>query len=143
MRSSFTAAKKVEKTIDATDVDVMVTPSTETQVPRSPSLFKPVVVVTDERAKLPKQAATEDERRASVAVQAAFTTMFQYGTFERFPKLKFIVLESSAGWISSWLERMDAKFESIGRFSRKMKKRPSGLFKKHCWNFKPQLIRGV
>ena len=70
---------------------------------------------------------------SSVAVQAAFTTMFQYGTFERFPNLKFIVLESSAGWISSWLERMDAKFESVGRFSRKMKKRPSGLFKKHCW----------
>ena len=75
VRSSFVAAKKVEKTIDATDVDVMLTPSTETEVPRSPSLFKPVVVETDERAKLPKKAHTEDERRASVAMQAAFRGM--------------------------------------------------------------------
>ena len=70
---------------------------------------------------------------SAVAVQAAFTTMFQYGTFEKFPGLKFIVLESSAGWISAWLERMDGKFESIGRFSKKMGRHPSELFKSNCW----------
>ena len=70
---------------------------------------------------------------SSLAVQAAFTTLFQYGTFERFPGLKLIVLESSGGWISAWLERMDAKYESIGRFSRKMTRPPSQLFKAQCW----------
>lgn len=70
---------------------------------------------------------------SSIAVQAAFTTMFQYGTFEKFPELKLIVLESSGGWISSWLERMDAKYESIGRFTKKMTCHPSELFKAQCW----------
>lgn len=70
---------------------------------------------------------------SSLAVQAAFTTLFQYGTFERFPDLKLIVLESSGGWISAWLERMDAKYESIGRFTRKMTRPPSQLFKAQCW----------
>ncbi len=70
---------------------------------------------------------------SSVAVQAAMTTMFHYGTFDAFPNLKLIVLESSAGWISAWLDRMDAKFASVGRFNRKMKTLPSESFKAHCW----------
>ena len=79
VRSSFIGKKA--KPVDATDVEVMVTPSTEaemlTKEPSSPpSQFKPPVVVeADERAKLPKKAHSEDERRASVAVQSAFRGM--------------------------------------------------------------------
>ncbi len=69
---------------------------------------------------------------SSVAVQAAFTTLLQYGTFDAFPDLRLIILESSGGWISSWLDRMDTKFESVGRFSR-MKRRPSEIFQAQCW----------
>lgn len=67
-----------------------------------------------------------------VAVQAAFTTMFHYGTFDTFPRLKLIILESSGGWISAWLDRMDTKFESIGHISH-MKRLPSEVFKEQCW----------
>ena len=78
VRSSFIGKKA--KPVDATDVEVMVTPSTEaemlTKEPSSPSSqFKPVVVEADERAKLPKKPHSEDERRASVAVQSAFRGM--------------------------------------------------------------------
>ena len=69
---------------------------------------------------------------SSLAVQAAITTLFHYGTFEKFPGLGVIILESSGGWISAWLDRMDAKFEAIGFISR-MKRRPSETFKQQCW----------
>ena len=35
----------------------------------------------------------------------AFSTMFAYGVFEKFPKLRFVVLESGAGWIGWYLDR--------------------------------------
>ena len=67
-----------------------------------------------------------------IAVQAAFTTLFQYGVFDTFPQLKIVILESSAGWISSWLDRMDAKFVSVGHHSR-LKRCPSEIFRSQCW----------
>ena len=66
------------------------------------------------------------------AVQAAFTTLFQYGTFEKFPELRVVVLESSAGWISAWLDRLDTKFESIG-YTSQLKRPPSESFRAQCW----------
>lgn len=67
------------------------------------------------------------------AVQAAFTTLFQYGTFERFPGLRVVVLETGAGWISAWLDRLDSKFESVGRLDPRMKTPPGDLFRRQCW----------
>ena len=49
-------------------------------------------------------------------VRHAFTSMFQFGVFEKFPRLKVVVLESGAGWIGYWLERMDAVYATpLGR----------------------------
>ncbi len=47
-------------------------------------------------------------------VRAAFTTFFQGAVFERFPRLKVIVLEVGAGWLAHWLERMDSKWQRLG-----------------------------
>ena len=41
----------------------------------------------------------------------AFTALFQYGLFERFPRVKVVVLESGAGWAGYLLNRMDAVYE--------------------------------
>ena len=41
------------------------------------------------------------------SVMTAFSSYFAYATFERFPKLCVGVLESGAGWIGSFLDRMD------------------------------------
>ena len=65
-------------------------------------------------------------------VQAALTTVVTSGVFDRFPRLKYVVLESGAGWIAHWLERMDAKFELFGALSR-LKEKPSTYFQRQCW----------
>ena len=67
------------------------------------------------------------------AVRHAFTSMFQFGVFENFPRLKLVVLESGAGWIGYWLERMDAVFTSpLGRRV-PLREKPSFYFQRQCW----------
>src|SRR3989440_528284 len=47
---------------------------------------------------------------ASDGVRHQFTTLFDYGVFDRFPHLKVVVLESGGGWIGYWLDRIDAVY---------------------------------
>ncbi|HIG44436.1 MAG: amidohydrolase family protein [bacterium] len=69
------------------------------------------------------------------AVRHAFTSLFQYGTLEKFPKLNIVILESGAGWISHWLDRMDTVYNSPqGRNVRRlMPEPPSFYFKRQCY----------
>ncbi len=71
---------------------------------------------------------------AAQGVQHAFATFFQYGVFERFPKLRVVVLESGAGWIGYWLDRGDAIFKgtTLGSTVR-LKEPPSYYFKRQCF----------
>jgi len=67
------------------------------------------------------------------AVRHAFTSMVQFGVFGRLPRLKLIVLESGAGWIGYWLERMDAVYASpLGR-AVPLDEKPSFYFQRQCW----------
>src|SRR3546814_12100478 len=43
-------------------------------------------------------------------VRHQFTTLFDYGVFDRFPRLEVLVLESGGGWIGYWLDRIDAVY---------------------------------
>ena len=63
----------------------------------------------------------------------AFTAMFQYGLFERFPKIKIVVLESGAGWAGYLLNRMDAVFDSPLGDTVNLKEKPSYYFYRNCW----------
>jgi len=66
-------------------------------------------------------------------VRHAFTSMFQFGVFEKFPRLKVVVLESGAGWIGYWLERMDAVYATpLGR-NTGLTEKPSAYFQRQCW----------
>jgi predicted TIM-barrel fold metal-dependent hydrolase len=66
-------------------------------------------------------------------VRHAFTSMFQFGVFEKFPQLKVVVLESGAGWIGYWLERMDAVYATpLGR-NTGLAEKPSFYFDRQCW----------
>jgi predicted TIM-barrel fold metal-dependent hydrolase len=71
---------------------------------------------------------------AAQGVQHAFATFFQYGVFDRFPKLKVVVLESGAGWIGYFLDRADAIFTgtTIAQNVR-LKETPSYYFKERCF----------
>jgi predicted TIM-barrel fold metal-dependent hydrolase len=71
---------------------------------------------------------------ASDGVRQQFTTMFDYGVFDRFPRLKVIVLESGGGWIGYWLDRMDAVFGHTAIGQRvPLKNPPSYYFTERCW----------
>jgi len=69
------------------------------------------------------------------AVRHAFTSLFQYGVFAAFPELRVVVLESGAGWIGYWLDRMDAVYGSPqGRLVReRLPEPPSAWFARQCW----------
>ncbi len=72
---------------------------------------------------------------AGDGVRHAFTTFFDFGVFDRFPGLRVVVLESGAGWIGYWLDRMDAVYESPqGMLVRELlPEPPSAYFRRQCW----------
>jgi predicted TIM-barrel fold metal-dependent hydrolase len=69
------------------------------------------------------------------AVRHAFTSLFQFGVFEKFPTLRVVVLESGASWIGYWLDRMDAVYASPqGAVVRQaLPEKPSFYFRRQCW----------
>jgi len=69
------------------------------------------------------------------AVRHAFTSLFQYGVFEKFPKLRVVVLESGAGWVGYWLDRMDAVYASPQGIPARqvLSEKPSFYFRRQCW----------
>jgi predicted TIM-barrel fold metal-dependent hydrolase len=67
-------------------------------------------------------------------VMTAFSSFFAYSTFERFPNLCVGVLESGAGWIGSFLDRMDVLAgETLYRHSTRMTRTPSEYFRTNCF----------
>jgi uncharacterized protein len=67
------------------------------------------------------------------AVRHAFTTLFQFSVFDRFPRLKIVLLESGAGWIGYWLDRMDGYAASVVGPGLPLKNKPSTYFRRQCW----------
>jgi predicted TIM-barrel fold metal-dependent hydrolase len=67
------------------------------------------------------------------AVQQAFSTFFQFATFDRFPRLRLVVLESGAGWLGFWMDRMDALAGGPMRVTMTLRERPSDYVRRQCW----------
>ena len=69
------------------------------------------------------------------AVRHAFTSLFQYGVFEKFPDLRVLVLESGAGWVGYWLDRMDTVYASPQGIPARqvLSEKPSFYFRRQCW----------
>ncbi|MGE0822049.1 MAG: amidohydrolase family protein [Candidatus Binatia bacterium] len=63
----------------------------------------------------------------------SFVSLFHYGLFDRFPKVKMVVLESQAGWIGYLLDRMDAVYKVPLGKTTGMKESPSTYFRRQCW----------
>jgi uncharacterized protein len=70
---------------------------------------------------------------ASDALRHALTSFMQYGTFDKFPRLKIVLLEVGAGWIGYWLDRMDAVYDSVMGRGVPLKEKPSHYFKRNVW----------
>jgi uncharacterized protein len=70
---------------------------------------------------------------SSDALRHALTSFMQYGTFDKFPRLKIVLLEVGAGWIGYWLDRMDAVYDSVMGRGVPLKEKPSYYFKRNVW----------
>jgi predicted TIM-barrel fold metal-dependent hydrolase len=71
---------------------------------------------------------------ASDGVRHQFTTLFDYGVFHAFPRLKVIVLESGGGWIGYWLDRIDAVYGHTFIGTRvPLVDKPSDYFRERVW----------
>ncbi len=71
---------------------------------------------------------------AAAGVPQAFGTLFQFGVFDKFPRLRAVVLESGAGWIGYWLDRGDAIYRRTALGGTvPLKERPSFYFKRQCY----------
>jgi predicted TIM-barrel fold metal-dependent hydrolase len=67
------------------------------------------------------------------AVQQAFATFFLHATVDRFPRLKLVVLESGAGWLGWWCDRMDALWHGALRVTMPLREPPSAYVRRQCW----------
>lgn len=71
---------------------------------------------------------------ASDGVRHQFTTLFDYGVFDRFPRLRVVVLESGGGWIGYWLDRIDAVYGHTVIGTRvPLADKPSDYFRERVW----------
>ena len=71
---------------------------------------------------------------ASDGVRQQFTTLFDYGVFDKFPQLKVLVLESGGGWIGYWLDRIDAVYGHTFIGTRvPLEHKPSDYFRERVW----------
>jgi predicted TIM-barrel fold metal-dependent hydrolase len=71
---------------------------------------------------------------ASDGVRHQLTTLFDYGVFDRFPRLQVLVLESGGGWIGYWLDRIDAVYGHTFIGTRvPLEHKPSDYFRERCW----------
>ena len=71
---------------------------------------------------------------ASDGVRQQFTTLFDYGVFDAFPRLKVVVLESGGGWIGYWLDRIDAVYGHTVIGTRvPLTDKPSDYFRERVW----------
>jgi predicted TIM-barrel fold metal-dependent hydrolase len=71
---------------------------------------------------------------ASNGVREQFTTLFDFGVFDKFPRLDVLVLESGGGWIGYWLDRIDAVYGHTFIGTRvPLKHKPSDYFRERVW----------
>jgi predicted TIM-barrel fold metal-dependent hydrolase len=66
------------------------------------------------------------------AVQQAFATFFLHAVFDRFPRLRLVVLESGASWLGWWLDRMDGFARGPLRVTLPLRELPSAYVRRQC-----------
>jgi predicted TIM-barrel fold metal-dependent hydrolase len=117
------------------DHDVLFAKAQELDVPLG------IHVSLEPQWALPGRYASEYVRKqqfflnvtASDATRHALTSFMQYGTFDKFPRLKLVLLEVGAGWIGYWLDRMDAVYDSVMGRGVPLKEKPSFYFRRNVW----------
>jgi len=70
-------------------------------------------------------------RLLAIDVMAAFTQMLSAGMFERYPRLRCVVLEAGSNWIAAWLDRLDHKYRVLAHQT-PIRMPPSAYFYRQC-----------
>jgi uncharacterized protein len=70
---------------------------------------------------------------SSDAIRHALASFMAYGVFDKFPRLKLVILEVGAGWVQYWLDRMDAVYDSVMGRGVPLKEKPSFYFRRNVW----------
>lgn len=65
-------------------------------------------------------------------MQHHLTSFITHGVFERFPRLKLIMIETGIAWIPWLMWRLDADYALLKRESPWVKRLPSEYFREHC-----------
>jgi predicted TIM-barrel fold metal-dependent hydrolase len=60
----------------------------------------------------------------------ALSVIIGEGVLDRFPKLRFVFLESGCGWLPYWLHRLDEHYEVLGVQTPELKTEPSKLLER-------------
>jgi predicted TIM-barrel fold metal-dependent hydrolase len=67
------------------------------------------------------------------AARQVLTSLIQHGTFDKFPNLKIVMLESGAGWVSYLLDRWDDVWKSHFGHTLSIKEKPSEYFRRNIY----------
>jgi uncharacterized protein len=69
----------------------------------------------------------------SASCQTAVTSLVIEGVFERFPRLKVVMIEGGFGWLPALSWRLDKLFERMRSEVPHLKKKPSEYIREHVW----------
>jgi predicted TIM-barrel fold metal-dependent hydrolase len=68
---------------------------------------------------------------ATTALQAHLASLIAEGVFERFPRLRFVFVEGSVGWLAPLLWRMDKEWKSLRSETPWVRRLPSAYVRDH------------
>ena len=75
----------------------------------------------------------EEHHMVAQAMQAVVTSLIFEGVFERFPKLRVVIMEGGLGWIPSLCGRMDKHWNRLRSEVPHVKRPPSEYVRDHVW----------
>jgi predicted TIM-barrel fold metal-dependent hydrolase len=126
------------------DVPIGFHPATHTDLPNAASKFNLIRRSADQAVANKVADEVVGGTAMSIAIGAPVDAIITLGRLvmggvcERFPRLRFLILESGGGWAASILERMDEEVKANPQESRWLRLLPSEYFRRQCWiSFEP------
>jgi predicted TIM-barrel fold metal-dependent hydrolase len=75
----------------------------------------------------------QEHYAASSGMQNTLTSLVLEGVFERFPKLKVVLIEGGFAWAPALCWRMDKHWQRMRAETPEVKRPPSEYVREHCW----------